>query len=137
MVLLSVLSLVPPSLAEDIKDTIAYKLSILHTKDQDPEAAMMNQAIEPSRATLTEFHWIVEALKNRCKNSETEIADSIVQTWQYVKSKGYAISLLDIARDLSASARNKLLFGDQKVDFRRTTSYWIAQFQAQTKNPKK
>ncbi len=111
--------------AKNIEDTIAYKLAILQTKDIDPEGALLKKAIEPERATVTEFHWILETLRNRCINPETAIADTIVQTWGFVKQKGMRVTLLDVARELSQAASNRVLFGDKKVNFRMTTAYWI------------
>ena len=124
------------SFAEDIKETISYKLAVLHSKDLDPDSALFNQPIEPSRAVISEFHWILEGLKNRCINPENAIADTIVETWKFVKSQGYKATLLDISRQLSQTARNHVLFGDEKVNFRMTTAYWIKQFQNETRTKK-
>ena len=118
--------------AEEVEDTIAYKLAVIHSKAIDPESALLNQSVQPSRTTITEFFWIMESLRNRCINPENAIADTIMETWQMVKSKGYNISLLEISRQLSQTARNHSLFGDEKVNFRMTTGYWIKQFQTQT-----
>ena len=119
--------------AQEVEDTIAYKLSVIHTKAIDPESALLNQSVQPSRATISEFYWIMESLRNRCINPENAIADTIVETWKMVRSQGYAVSLLEIARQLSQTARNHYLFGDEKVNFRMTTAYWVKQFQLQKK----
>ena len=63
-----------------------------HTRIIDPESALLNQAVQPSRATITEFYWIMESLRNRCINPENAIADTILETWQMVRSKGYDLS---------------------------------------------
>ena len=116
--------------AEDLKETIPYKLAILHIRYTDPEAALPDKSVEPSSALVSEFQWILEGLRNRCINPETAIADSIVETWQYVRAKGYGIPLLEIARQLSQVARNRILFGEQRVNFRMITAYWRKEFQA-------
>ena len=121
------------SWAQGAEDTIAYKLAVIHTKATDPESVLLKQSVQPSRVIITEFYWIMESLSNRCLNPEKAIADTIIETWQMVKEKGYDISLLEIARQLSQTARNRFLFGDEKVNFRMTTAYWVKQFQSQIK----
>ena len=119
--------------AEDLSEDFAYKLAVIHTQTADPENALLSETVAPSEAVVTEFHWIMETLKNRCLNPETAIADTIIATWQKAKKIGYNKSLLELSRELSITARNYKLFGEEKVNFRMTSSYWLKQLADRTK----
>ena len=119
----------PTVYAEEAQDKLEYKLAVLNAKAEDPQSALLNAAVEPNEAMVSEFHWILDGLKNRCLNPETTIADTMVQIWQTVKGRGARLSLLETARELSQTARNRVLFGDERVNFRMTSAYWLNQFQ--------
>lgn len=130
--LIAILCFSPSILAEDIRKTFAYKLAVLHIQELDPNS----YAAEPDRAMVGEFYVIMETLKKRCINSESDMADTIVTTSKFVKKSGYSMPLLTVAKELTKTAQNKMMFGDQKVDFRTTSSFWIQQFQEEIKKRK-
>src|SRR3989338_5056247 len=112
--------------AERLEESIPYKLAFLHTKALNPESVLLNKKLTPDSATLTEFQWLLQGLKNRCINPETAIADTIMETWQQIQKRKGRITLLELTRDLSQTAHNTTLFETAKVNFRMTTSYWLA-----------
>ena len=107
------------------QDNLAYKLAVLHTKAEEPEKVLLNKPIEPSRAILSEFEWILQSLHNRCLDPETTIANTIIETWYITKKRGSKLSLLEVARALSQMTQNTNLFGRDKVSFRLTSKYWL------------
>ena len=107
--------------AEDLTEAIVCKLASLHSQGVNPMVAT------PDRATIVQFYGILQALKERCTNTETDIADTIVETWKLFQSNGYKLTLLDVTQQLTTTAMNKVVFGDDKVDFRTTSGYWISQ----------
>ena len=132
--LYSVLALLIPclffiqkSFGKDGEETFAYKLALFHTRDSNPEEALINSSLMPERATVTEFQWLMDSLKNRCRNSEQAIADTLLQVWQYLKKRGLRHSLLDISRSLNKFSQDRTLFGAGKVDFRTVANRWILQ----------
>lgn len=123
--LLAITSLSP---AEDIEDTIACKLAVINTRAVDPEAIFLGPELEPERAVVTEFQWILDSLKHRCTNSREEIASILMDAWELVKRRGYAMTLLETSRALSAHTRSKVLLGYRKVDFRATAGLWTSTY---------
>jgi hypothetical protein len=113
--------------AQDVKSTIAYKLAAMHTKNLTPFKSFINKDIEPPSSLVSEFQWIMDELKARCINPENAVADTIVETWMTFRKVSPAVSLLDTARELSKNAKNTTLFGNEKVNFRMTSKYWLAQ----------
>jgi len=108
------------------QETPAYQLAVLHTKSEEPNKKLSNKSIEPSRAVLAEFEWIMQSLQNRCLDSPPSIANTIVETWYVTQRKGGNLSLLEVARALLQMAQNTNLFGLNKVSFRVTSRYWLA-----------
>ena len=121
------------SIAQDLPEDFSYKLAVIHVKAADPENALLNPSAKPNQSIVTEFHWIMETLKNRCLNPETAIADTLIETWQRAKNIGYTGSLLQISRELSVDARNYKRSSDEKVNFRMTSAHWLSQLQARMK----
>ncbi|MFH1360125.1 MAG: hypothetical protein ABIJ41_03705 [Candidatus Omnitrophota bacterium] len=118
----------PLSRAQEVQDTIAYKLAKIHTANENIQDVFLKNKIEPAPAIIAEFQWILSSLRNRCFNPENAIADTIMEAWQIMRNWGYTdMTLLDIARDLSQVANNKVLFGFGKVNFRTTTNFWLSQ----------
>ena len=115
-------------LAADVEDTIYYKLAFFHTKDLDPGCSFLKGPVEPDKATIAEFKWILGTLKNRCFESKNSIANTLMEAWHITKSwENQKISLLELARILTRVAGNRLLFGQSKVSFRATTNFWLSQ----------
>ena len=123
---LCVLAVQASAAAKNTKETLAYKIAVLHTRAVNPEQLFSNTPIEPSDATIAEFQWILAELAQRCSNTKEEIASTIVSAWELIKNRGYEHTLLDTARALSSYARNTTLFGDEKVDFRKTSGAWTS-----------
>ncbi len=121
------------SIAQDAPQDFSYKLAVIHMKAVDPENALLNPSLEPSESIVAEFHWIMETLQNNCINPQVALADTLIETWQKAKNIGYSGSLLEISRELSADARNYKLAGDEKVNFRMTSAYWLEQLQTRMK----
>ena len=119
------LSILRETVAEDILDTIAYKLAAMHTAALEPGNVLLKKT-KPADSVVSEFKWIMESLKSRCFNSEASIADTVVETWKTATGKGYSLTLLDTARELLKMTRNTNLFGANKVNFKATTKYWLA-----------
>ncbi len=118
------------SVAQDNAKTYAYRLSLMHSRYLYPEEAMLDEFLEPPRSTIAEFEWILQTLKNRCVNSEKEIADNIVEAWRITRQWDHlSLTLLDTARQLMLTTKNINLFGPHKINFRSTTSYWLIQNQ--------
>ena len=113
--------------SQSLEDTIGYKLAIIHTQASDPESAVLGQPPKPSRETINKFLTLVEILRNRCSNSDTEIADTIVGAWKLLQKHGYHLSLLQLTEELTTFARNRVLFGDDKVDFKQVAGTWLSQ----------
>lgn len=114
--------------AQSGKESIAYKLAILYTREGKPEDALLNKPAMPAAAVVSEFQWILDSLKIRCLNPETAIADTIVENWTAVnKNGGKPIGLLETARELATTTKNINLFGKGKVNFRMTSNYWLKQ----------
>ncbi len=111
--------------AEELQDKFGYKLAVIHTQALQPPGVAVHPT--PSRDVITKFLTLLEILKARCTNSETEIADTIVATWKLMQKKGYSLTLLQTAQELANTALNQVLFGDEKVDFKTTTAFWISQ----------
>jgi len=113
----------------DTKDTIAYKLAILHTKAEHPENELLGKPYRPQASTVAEFQWILDSLETRCLNPETALADTIVENWtlhnKAFSKQGKSLSLLETARELLTTARNTRVFGTEKVNFRMTSQYWL------------
>ena len=107
------------------KDSIAYKLAMMHEREEKPEDFLLKKTIEPPSALVAEFQWIMDSLKTRCLNPETAIADTIVESWSALKATDRPLSLLETARELASIAKNTNRFGNQKVNFRMTSQYWI------------
>ena len=120
----SVLSLSGPVFGEQLEDSFGYKLALLHTRAMDPEKAMLEK-VEPQRATISEFEWMLDALKGRCLNQEETIASTFVESWQEARRLGINISLLEISRKLTTNARDTKLYGRGKVNFRMTSNHWF------------
>ena len=118
-----------PEAFADTKDTIAYKLAILHTKAEHPENELLGKSYQPQASTVAEFQWILDSLKTRCINPETAIADTIVENWNLLNKapnkQKKSLSLLETARELLNTARNTRLFGTDKVNFRMTSQHWL------------
>jgi len=112
-------------MAKDQEEDIAYQLAVLYTKQQNPEKVFLSEKIKPSKNIVAEFQWIMGGLKNRCLNPESVIAATIFGAWQRLKNRGEKISLLEVARKTSQVARNRNIFGVEKVNFRMTTNYWL------------
>ena len=112
--------------AENLQDTIGYKLAVIHTQATEPQNAMMNQ-VNPSRETVSKFLTLIKILQTRCINPENEIADTIVGTWKLLQKNGYPLPLLQVAEELTTFAGNRVAFGDDKVDFKMTSAVWLSQ----------
>jgi len=112
------------SSAEDIEETIVYKLAIIHEHGVDPETIFLGDELDPKRAVVTEFQWILDSMEHRCTNSRKEIATIIIDAWKLVKIRKYDMTLLETARALSAHARNRVLFGHGEIDFRASSGLW-------------
>ena len=109
----------------DIKDTLAYKMAILHTQDIFPERRFLGRSTTPADATVSEFQWLLDSIKYRTTNSETEIADTIVEAWSALKQKGHDMTILETARQLSRVTKDTKLFGVDPVNFRVTSYVWL------------
>lgn len=122
------LSINPPQSvgAENQEDTVAYKLASFYTRTLDSHAAL-TRSVEPTSASVLEFEWVLGNLKNRCLNSEEDIADTIIQAWQLMQERGYDLSVLEIAHALATNAGDVSRFGPGKVDFRKTSGWWTSQ----------
>jgi hypothetical protein len=112
---------------DPVQDSIAYKLAWMHMRDIDPQSAFLKGKVDVPQAILSEFQWLIDSLKQRCLNPENAIADTIRETWLTLKYNGIDMSILDITRELSLSARNTNTFGEKKVNFRITSRYWLTQ----------
>ena len=123
------------SLAQDAPQDFSYKLAAINLKSSDPGNALLNPSVKPAEGIVTEFHWIMETLENNCLNSEKAIADTLIETWRKAKNIGYAGSLLQLSRELSADARNYKLAGGEKVNFRMTSAHWLNQLQSRMRTP--
>jgi len=113
----------------NVKESIAYKLALFHIRTLNP----LDDITEPPQALISEFTWIMESLRARCINPETTLADTLIQTWQVLKSQGSKLSILDVSRELTVQAKNNILFGPGKVNFRMTSNYWLKQFLAKNR----
>jgi hypothetical protein len=111
---------------QKLQDSIGYKLAVIHAQASDPESALLGQAA-PSREAITHFLTLMEVLRNRCVNPENEIADGIVGTWKLLQKHGYNLPLPQLAEELTNFARNRVLFGDERVDFKQVTAVWLSQ----------
>ena len=125
MVLMGSLFLVSLSVSGGTEETLAYKLALLYTRHLNPEEALVNPSLAPERATLAEFQWLLDSLKNRCLDSENTIANTTIQTWQYLRKRGHKLTLLDILRSLNKFSQDMPLFGSGKVSFRAVANRWI------------
>lgn len=117
----------PVNADAEIKGTFAYKMAMMHYRSQHAEEALLNQDLEPPQSIISEFQWIMDTVKHRSLNTETEIADTIVLSWMKIHNIDPEWTLLKTARALSQNARNIPLFGREKVDFRITSQYWLGQ----------
>jgi len=110
----------------DQEESFAYKLAVLYVKNQNPEKVLLEGDIEPAPSIIYEFQWILDSMKNRCINNEETIAATIVEIWH--KAQVHKdINILETARTLSLNAKNTVLFGTKKVNFRLTSHYWLVQ----------
>ena len=113
----------------DPKEALAYKLAALHVRSTSENTIILDSSLEPDSATVAEFQWLLDSLKNRCLNPETEIADTIISCWRLIRNRGYQLTLLEIARALVKNTRDAKLFGNAKVDFKKASGYWTSKFE--------
>jgi len=111
----------------ELEDTFAYKMALMHYRSEHAEEALLKKSLEPPQAIISEFQWILDTVKHRSLNTETEIADAIVTAWMKIRVGNPQWTLLKTARALSLNARNVRLFGREKVDFQITSQYWLTQ----------
>ena len=104
---------------------LAYNMALIHTQNLNPEKVFLKKNIKPEQALISEFQWILDSLEPRCLNPERTIADTIVETWIVVKSNNLPLTLLEVARELSHTAKNTNAFGVAKVNFRMTSQFWL------------
>ncbi len=102
-------------------------MALMHYRAEHAQEALLKKDLEPPQSIISEFQWILDTLKHRSLNSDKEIADTIVFSWMKIKNQDRQWTLLKTARALALNARNMALFGRQKVDFRITSQYWLAQ----------
>lgn len=112
--------------------TIAYKLAVIHTRGKISTDVRQSRPAKPAQSVIAEFDLLLSSLQNRCTNPETTIADTMVETWQILKQNGRNTSLLETAHQLNAAARNTVLFGYNKVNFRLTSKVWLTAILANT-----
>ena len=134
ILLISIGLWIHPSLwAEDSGQEIAYQLASIHTRSLQPEKILMNSSTDPDNATVSEFKWLFDSLKNRCINSDQQIVTTIISAWKLVRNRGYDMSLLETTRALTDCALNKRLFSNGKVDFEKTSGYWTSHYKPEKK----
>jgi len=125
IILAGLLTVVPARQARGAaENTIAYKMAILHTRAVFPERHFLGRSTTPANATVSEFQWILDSIKYRSTNSETEIADAVYEAWNMLKQNGKDLTLLETARQLSRAAKDTRVFGADKVNFRVTSRVW-------------
>ncbi len=112
-----------PVEAGSSKESVAYRLAVLHARNMDPLKALTSGGVEPSPATLREFEWIMATLKDHCKNPEPVLGNIIVETWRGRQRNGSKQSLLDVARKLNWVVKNSGFYGKAKVNFEVVSSY--------------
>ena len=113
---------------EEPQQTIPYQLAAMHMRMIDPETALLDNNLEPSRAVLAEFEWIMGTLEIRCSEPNAVIADSIVKTWRRSQQEGLELTLLDVARQLASLANNFGLMDPEKINFRKLANYWVKEY---------
>lgn len=123
-----------PVTAEEPNNTIAYKLAVIHTRTVNPDQILLKNQ-EPPNSVISEFQWILDTIYQRSVNSMDDIATILVEAWQMVKKRGYRdATLLETAHTLSDFTRNNNLFGNGKVNFEKTTEYWILAYRPEKRN---
>lgn len=119
--------LVLPSLQATAADpSYGYQLALLNERAQNPQKVLMQKKISPSSASVREFEWILETLRNRCYNSQNEIVSVLVNAWRAVQRRGYDITLLEMSRQISDFS-NLAFRGrhNQKMDFNKLVNKLI------------
>ena len=111
--------------AASSKESVSYRLAALHTKSIDPIKALTSGSVDPSSATLREFDWIMDTLKDHCKNPEAAIGEIVVETWRQLQRNGSKQSLLDVARKLNWVVKNSGFYGKTKVNFEVVSRYLL------------
>ncbi len=116
-----------PSYGESAKEDVIYKLALIHTQALNPDKALLGADIKPDDATISEFRWLIETLEGRCKNTVTELANTIVSAWKLIKSRGYPMTLLEATRGLTTTVK-KTTPRNIKADFTATSGLWTSKF---------
>ncbi len=82
-------------------NSYGYQLALLNERAQNPEKVLMQKKITPTSASIREFEWILETLRNRCPNPQNVIITTLVESWRLVQRRGYNVTLLQFSRQIS------------------------------------
>ncbi len=83
------------------ENSYGYQLALLNERAQNPQKVLMQKKITPTSASIREFEWILETLRNRCPNPQNVIITTLVESWRIVQRRGYTVSLLQFCRQIS------------------------------------
>ena len=106
--------------------TMGYQLAVLEEQALNPENVLLRKKIIPDNATIREFEWILETLRNKCNNPDDELVGILVKTWRSVQQRGYHLTLLQYSRELASFSNIAYQsYKNQKVDFQKVAFKWI------------
>ncbi len=99
--LLAILILTMPLKAFASEVSYGYQLALLDERSKNPQKVLMKKKLNPSDATVREFEWILETLRNRCRNPQSVIITTLVDSWRIVERRGYNVTLLEFSRRMT------------------------------------
>jgi hypothetical protein len=103
-------------------ESYGYQLALIDARAQNPQQVLLNKKITPTSANVREFEWILETLRNRCRNSQEATIRTLVEMWRITQRRGYNVTLLEFSRqagDFSNVAFKAMR--NQKMDFDKIT----------------
>lgn len=78
-----------------------YQLALLDERAQNPQKVLLQQKLAPANATIREFEWILETLRNRCLDPQNVIVTDLVKAWRTVQRNGHKVTLLQFSRQIA------------------------------------
>lgn len=108
--------------ARAASESYGYQLALIDARAQNPQNVLLNKKITPTSANIREFEWILETLRNRCRNSPEATIRTLVEMWRITQRRGYNVTLLEFSRqaaDFSNVAFKAMR--NQKMDFDKIT----------------
>jgi len=101
-----------------ISDSYGYQLALMDARASNPQNVLLNKKITPSNASVREFEWVLETLRNRCRNSPDTVVKTMVEMWRVTQRRGYSVTLLEFGRQSSDLANIAFqAMRNQKMDY--------------------